>query len=232
MIRYIVLATDITEKRELTAGLFAKIIEIEEIHKSKLSRELHDGIGPLLSTIRMHLNLLQKKTPADPEVVKLLNGAIELTDQVINTSRTLSHELSSATLDDFGLEAAINGYLSKMKEVSGIDINFNVKLLTDRFNSTIEKSLFRICQELVNNAIKHSGAGRIDVSLMQDARMLLLYYYDNGKGFEKDQIFKTTKGGLGLLNIVNRVKAMNGSSEIQTAPGKGTRVIISLHTNR
>jgi PAS domain S-box-containing protein len=226
--RTIVLATDITERREITANIFSKIIEAEERQKSKLSRELHDGIGPLLAAIRMHLDLLQKKCPDLPDMKKLLKDSMDIADIVIATSRNISHELSSAALNDFGLRIALEGYLEKIKELSGIELNVHVRLLNERFDQGIEKNFFRICQELVNNALKHSGAGRIDINLLQDNRMLMLYYYDNGKGFNTAQQAVLSTTGLGLQNIINRVKTMNGTCEIISEPGKGTRVIISL----
>lgn len=226
--RTIVLATDITERREITATIFSKIIETEERQKSKLSRELHDGIGPLLATIRMHLDLMQKKCPDMPEMRKLLKDSMDIADNVISTSRNISHELSSAALNDFGIRIALEGYLEKIMELSGLEINVHVRLFNERFDQVIEKNFFRICQELVNNALKHSGAGRIDINLLQDSRMLMLYYSDNGKGFNTTEQSVSPNKGLGLQNIINRVKAMNGSCEIISEPGKGTRVIISL----
>ncbi len=223
-----VLATDITERKETAAEVFSRLIEVEEIQKSKISKDIHDEIGPLLSTIRLYLNLIRKKNSADNESENLIVNAIELTDMAIVSTRNIANELSPLILKDFGLKIALETILNKMKEASGIMINARIKLFNRRFELSIEKNLFRICLELLNNTMKYSGADRIDFNMFQENKMLLLYYQDNGRGFDVKHVLGNQKGGQGLHNIINRVRAMNGICEINSSEGEGTRVVVSL----
>lgn len=189
---------NITNKRLLVSNL--------EDERRRLARELHDGIGPLLTTIKLYV---QNRV----EVSEHKESLKKMIDTTINEIRQMTNVLMPTSIDKFGIGATLVNYIENIQKSSKASIRFED--LTKKEASLITKeqeiNIFRITQELINNSIKHSKATIIRISLTEFDNVLSLYYFDNGIGFN----LETVKLGAGIKNIKERVKIFDGTLEIE-----------------
>ena len=159
------------------------------------------------------------------ENAQAFDHAIKLLDTSISELRRVAHNLMPETLNHYGLKTALNDFIGEMNRNPATELTFSFFGADIRFESQLELTAYRIAQELVNNALKHSGAAKIDLQLIADVDRICIQVVDNGKGFD-------TKGrsgdGKGLVSIRDRVTANNGTFEIESLPGKGTEAIVEF----
>ncbi len=212
------LIRDITERKKLEKILIDTIIQTEEKERERMAADLHDEVGPLLSSMKMYLNSLVE-TKDNAKSIYIADQLQILIKESITAVREISNDLSPHILNNYGLAAAVRSAVET--NLQFIAINLKENLENRRFSPNIEIIFYRIIRELLNNTIKHAGAKSIDISLFHTDEKMMLYYSDNGKGFDWHQVINSTRKGLGLMNILSRVKSMNGHYNIQTSPGKG-----------
>lgn len=211
-----------SEKKVLSA-----IIRTEENERARFAKELHDGLGPLLSVIKMLVSGVKPNN--NPEVnTKLVKNTRQVIDEAVETIREISSNLSPHILNNFGLKTALNSFVNKIKMVKSINVNFNTNLGQERLNYNAEVIMYRIVCELINNTIKHAEADNIDIVIMKEEAIFTLNYKDDGKGFDDDVCILDTQG-MGLDNMMNRLKAVNGTMTIDSNPGKGMNAIVSMN---
>lgn len=210
----------LTEKRILNM-----VLRTEEKERMHFSKELHDGLGPLLSSAKMSLSALKKDNISDGnrEIVENTSYVIE---EAIKSLREISNNLSPHILNDFGLGRGINNFVKKLPAKGNFEIKFETNLKGERFDTDIEVILYRVVCELINNSIKHSDGTKIYISLVRADDALKLEYSDNGKGFNPSAMLDV---GMGLSNIASRVSSLNGTSEITSAKGKGMKAVITIN---
>lgn len=221
---------DITSLVEAERKLLFNTVETEEKERGRYSRELHDGLGPLLSTIKMYIQSLSEAT--DPRKIKMftdeINNIIKIT---IHTMREIAHGISPFNLSHSGYVESMIDFAEKINKTHKLTIDFvyNTKV---RFNNFYEIILYRITTELINNTIKHSEAGKIviDFNFKRGQKTISLKYSDDGCGFELSDCSKPSIG-MGLSNIQYRLKMLRGNFQINTAPGKGVQIFIDLPVN-
>ena len=178
-----------------------------EDERRRLARELHDGIGPLLTTIKLYV---QNRVEANEHKDSLK----EMIDTTINEIRQMTNVLMPTSIDKFGIGATLINYVENIQKSSEASIRFED--LTKKESSLITKeqeiNIFRIVQELINNSIKHSKATKIRISLTEFDNVLSLYYFDNGIGFNINEVTL----GSGIKNIRERVEIFDGTLEIES----------------
>jgi len=209
--------------------LLENSMEVQEIERRRLAKDLHDEVGALLSVLKMGNNQLVKKEVEDESIKKLVNNNKELIDESIGLVRSISKDLVPQTLENFGLIHAIEEFFHKIEKNSSIEFKFLYKNISEksRFSPKVELSVFRIIQELSNNALKHSEASKIDLILNFENNTLFLIFADNGVGFSMENVLKNPNGGLGIRNIESRLSIINGVLRILN-PEKGTRFEIEI----
>ena len=189
------------------------LIQNLESERKRLARELHDGLGPLLTTLKINV---QNKIESSENKDTIKN----IIDTTIAEIRQMTNVLMPTSLDKFGIGATLNNYVQSIQYSISFPISF--ENLTQHENSNITKEqeihLFRITQELINNTIKHAKASQIKISLTEFADFLSLFYFDDGIGFDSEKV--TT--GSGLTNIKDRVEICNGILIINSSKGKTT----------
>lgn len=189
------------------------LIQNLESERKRLARELHDGLGPLLTTLKINV---QNKIESGENKDTIKN----IIDTTIAEIRQMTNVLMPTSLDKFGIGATLNNYVQSIQDSISFPISF--ENLTQHENSNITKEqeihLFRITQELINNTIKHAKASQIKISLTEFADFLSLFYFDDGIGFDSEKV--TT--GSGLTNIKDRVEICNGILIINSSKGKTT----------
>jgi PAS domain S-box-containing protein len=215
---------DITKLKQLENKILTVVIETEEKERQRFAQELHDGIGPLLSTVNMYIQwLLKPKSQADK--IKTLEKINDIVKEAHESIHQIAFNLSPHVLRHFGFIEALNVFIEKVKEFTSIsiifkpEVNFVNKIIT-------ETILYRILTECITNTIKHADASEISIVFSENEDKLIVNYSDNGKGFNINDI---DKNGLGLLNMQNRIKSINGIFRIESSLGKGTKIFIEVN---
>lgn len=218
---------DITEKVITDKKLLNITVDVEERERNRFSSELHDGMGPLLSTIKLYFQWLGDTN--DPEKKKIIiekgNHSIEM---AIQTARQLAHGLSSQFLSQVGYVHAVNEFTQQINLTKTIQIHFSANR-NERFGNFAELMLYRITTELIKNTITYAKATLIEIEFDYDkaTNSITFSYIDNGCGFDWHNI-KKEKKGLGLMNIQQRVQVMKGDIEIISKPGEGMKASILI----
>ena len=211
-----------TEKRVLNA-----IINTEENERRRFANDLHDGLGPILSTVKMSLSSLNGSVDIPSRTI-ILNNTNHLVNEAINTIKDISNNLSPHVLSNFGLASAISAFTAKINQTKAIQIDFKSNMEDKRLENDKEVVIYRAACELINNSILHSGASRIEIELNKHEKFITLQFYDNGRGFDTSSLNKEDNKGMGLSNIETRVRTVEGIFILESTPGKGTSALIKV----
>ena len=205
-------------RKENEARVLSAIIETEEKERQSFAREMHDGLGPVLSSVKMAFSAIDLKTTGEKNR-KIIEKTESSVDHAILTVREISNHLSPHLLEKFGLKKAIHTFYEGISrpEKPGLKFFSHPDRLEIPYN--IEVILYRIISELINNTLKHASAANIEISLIISSGQLDLHYSDDGKGYEPSAI--QGKKGTGLSNIHSRIKSLGGKVEIHTKRNRG-----------
>lgn len=207
--------------------LLNAIIQTEEKERKRFAKDMHDGIGPLLSTAKMSVSALLKNntTKNDTEILKNVGLVI---DEAISSIKEISDNLVPHVLTNFGLVSAIRNFTNKINQTQSINIDFSSDVKNIRFEGNSEVILYRITCELINNTIKHAKAKKITINLSKHRSTLTIQYADDGIGFLQDGINKENTKGMGLSNISSRIKSIHGVFILNSTPEEGTNALIKV----
>jgi len=217
--------------REQEKALLNAIIQAEERERRRFATELHDGLGPLLSTIKMSVSSLAavETNPSSQSVIKNTNMVIS---EAIKSIQEISNNLSPHVLNSFGVAKAIRNFVNKINQSKGMKVVFKTNAMDVRFSTGTEVVIYRSVCELLNNSIKHSGATRVNIDLTADDKEILVNYRDNGVGFNTDSLFADEKTiGTGYFNMLSRVQSLKGTLEVFSDKDKGVLVAIAVPIN-
>ncbi len=221
---------DITERKLADAALAnvsCKLIEAQEQERSRIARELHDDISQRLALLTIELERLRETSPdLPPEARSRLGELKNRSAEIASDVQSLSHELHSSKLEYLGMAPAMRALCHELSRQNKIEIVF----CHDDVPSTVPKDialcLFRVLQEALQNAVKHSGVRRIDVELRYASDAINLSVRDSGSGFDRDDALKTR--GLGLISMTERMKLVGGRISIDSEPQRGTAIRASV----
>jgi len=198
------------------------ILKGQEEERSRMAKDLHDGLGGMLSGVKLQLGAMKGNLILSEEHARVFNSALGKLDESISEMRRVAHNMMPEALMKLGLQQALQDYCDGLSEGQAFRINSEWHGLEQRIEPTTEVVVYRIVQELLNNAVKHSGATVILAQVMRQEDRLTITVEDNGKGFDKESVLQ----GAGLKNIRSRVEYLKGQLDIQSVPGKGTSVYI------
>ena len=202
------------------------IINAEENERKRIAADLHDGVGQMMSAAKMNLSAFESEVAFKDEAQKIsFEKLISLVDESCKEIRNVSHQMMPNALLKSGLTSAVKEFLDKI-DSRIIKINLHAEGLQDRLDSNTETVLYRVIQECVNNVIKHSGANKLDISLIKDTDGISVTVEDNGRGFDAND--KKKFDGIGLKNISSRVGFLKGTVDFDSSPGRGTLVAIHV----
>ncbi len=204
--------------KEIEVVGITSVIEGGEKEKQRIGRDLHDRLGSMLSIAKLHMSNIKSENNDSHQ------KALDIIDEAVGEVRKIAHDLNSSFLVSNGLSAALNE-LKRSIDASG-RIRVSVFENTDKidYSSEFEIAVFRIIQEAISNVLKHADASKIDIHLTSQDNKFTLLIEDNGKGFDSQK----SNRGIGLMNIKQRVLAMNGEFNIDSKIGKGTTIIVEL----
>ena len=210
----------LTDKRILTA-----VLRAEEKSRANFSKELHDGLGPLLSSAKISLSSLSK-SEMDPASREIFNNTLYVVEEAVRSLREISNNLSPHVLADFGLARGVQNFIDRSSSLHKVKIAFVTNLRSDRYDTDIEVIMYRVICELITNSMKHSSCSEIRLSLSASGDELELQYSDNGRGFDPHSMMDC---GMGLSNINSRVNSLNGRFDISSSKGKGMRASVKVN---
>jgi PAS domain S-box-containing protein len=221
---------DISEKKksqEAARNYSRRVIEAQEAERRRISRELHDQVGQILTAVKMNLHALQHMC-SEPETLMSINDNLKVIDEAVDQVRGLSVDLRPLLLDDFGLVVALRWYLERQTRHTGVPAKFVSGSVDedDRFSSELETACFRIVQEGVTNIVRHARASRISIRLERVLSDLILLITDDGAGFDA-RVLRAGGAGmstLGLRGMEERAQAVGGTITIDSAPALGTEI--------
>ena len=215
------------EKRDMEKTLLNAIIQAEETERKRFAKDLHDGLGPILSTVKMSLSSLSR-IEKDDQTKKILRNTDMVIEEAIKSIREISNNLSPHILNNFGLNKAMRNFINKINYSDTIQIKFTSDLEDDRFESNTEVVLYRVLCELINNTLKHAEATLISISLKKRPGLISCDYKDNGKGFDINLLSHSQHSGMGYSNMVSRINSLNGSLNLTSEKEKGTKASITV----
>lgn len=216
----LVLTLDITEQRKAEERAIKAIVEGEERERHRIANELHDGLGQYLSAANMHLNTVYSDSETLPKPIdRSFRTGLQMLEHAISETRSISHNLLPKAIQDYGLEMAVESLVNEMQTTQDSSIHLFQKYDADIIPSNIQINIFRIIQEALNNALKHSGAPTININLVYSDGDLICTVEDNGSGFD---LLNVSNEGLGLQSMKTRVAAMSGNLDIDSNEKTGT----------
>lgn len=218
---------DLKRKEEMRSNLLARVVSAQEEERRRLSRELHDGAGQMLTSLLVRLKLLEKIE--EPHQVRAKASELrEAMAQTLEELRRLSMDLRPAALDDLGLVPALEWYTREIERTAGFSVETTITGLGQRLARPLEVEFYRIIQEALTNISKHARAKRVKLRLVVEDGVATLGLEDDGVGFDATATLLNPSRGLGLLGMRERVELVGGSFHIDSMPGGGTRIRITV----
>ena len=197
----------------------------EEKTRSDFSKELHDGLGPLLSSAKISLSAISRNE-LDESRREIFDNTLFVVEEALRSLREISNNLSPHVLSDFGLARGIKNFIERSSTLHNVKISFATNLRTERYNTDLEVIMYRVVCELVTNSLKHSGCSEIRLSLTSAGDILELQYTDNGRGFNPQAVMDC---GMGLSNMNSRINSLNGTFDIRSTKGKGMGATVKVN---
>jgi signal transduction histidine kinase len=212
-------------RRESENRVLQAIMQTEEKERRQLAKDLHDGIGPLLSNIKMSVSALDK-TKISGFNLTVVENISNLINESITSLKLTSNNLSPHILESFGLASATNSFIENIRLLGKIEISFSSNIDEIRFDSQVETNIYRIICELFQNTIKHASASNVSMLIHYQENRLIIQYFDDGIGFDPADMAKLN--GMGISNMHSRLKALDGEIEIKRILPKGMMTSMTL----
>jgi PAS domain S-box-containing protein len=221
----LIFAEDITQRKQTEEALSKvnqRLIQAQEQERSRIARELHDNINQQLALLAINLESLKQGVPASVELAQRIGETSKQIADIGKDIRALSHRLHSPNLEYLGLAAAAKSFCREFSDQQKVEITFHSENVPRELPQEISLCLFRVLQEALQNATKHSGSRSFQVSLRSGTNEIELTVHDSGMGFEMDEAIK--ERGLGLTSMQERLKLVNGQLSIDSKPQRGTTI--------
>ncbi len=209
---------------QLEKERFKAVMDAEENERTRIAKELHDGLGQILSTAKLNVAALEGNVETDDEI--LVNNSMQLMDQAVSEVRSISHNLMPVALMKLGVFPAIRELVEKINDSGKVQVLLTEDIKDQKLETSTEVALYRIVQEVIHNMLTHSKATKIQLSIVANERQIDCTISDNGVGFDTSKIDQSK--GLGWRNIFSRVSLLNGKIKIQSEKGSGTHSEITV----
>jgi signal transduction histidine kinase len=214
--------SELEKERKLIAA--QSLMKGQEEERTRLARDLHDGVGGLLSGVKLSMSNMKGNAFLSEENAHSFNNVITQLDQSIAELRRVSHNMMPESLIKYGLKEALENYCESLNFSGKIKVQLQTYGMEERMDQSTEIVVYRMIQELLNNVIKHADAKNVLIQLVRKQDRFTLTVEDDGKGFDTQEI--NHKNGAGLANIKARAEYLNGNVDIISSGGEGTSVNI------
>ena len=212
-------------EKEKETEILRALVSGEEQERRRIARDLHDGLGALLATVKLRISALENKIP-NIKNYESFQKAEELIEEASVNIREISHNMMPGSLSRYGLEVSLSDLCTAIEEANKIEVSFIPHELDNIVDDVVEINIYRIVQELLKNVLKHAEASEVIVQLSLDEGLINIIIEDDGKGFDPNAI--NDQNGIGFGSVKSRVLYLNGNLEIESSPGKGSSFNISI----
>lgn len=217
---------ELETEKQLTAT--EAVLKGEEKERTRLAKDLHDGLGGILSGIKYSMQNMKGNLIMTPENAQAFERSMDMLDSSIKEMRRVAHNLMPEALVKFGLDTALKDFCSDINQSGALKVVYqSIGIEGEEIPQTSAITIYRIVQELINNTIKHAGATNAIVQLTKAGNNISLTVEDDGQGF--DTAILKTSGGIGWTNIQHRIEFLKGKLDVHSQEGKGTSVLVELN---
>lgn len=217
---------DATEVKTVEKKIFHAITESEERERHRIAAELHDGVGQNLAAIALALSAIEKHLDQLPDAKEMATRAKKMLTNTIHLTRRVSHDLMPSELHNLGFIEAVTSLIESLNQTDCIEYALQVTGKVEELAPNLAINIYRIIQEFIRNSQKHSGASRVGIDIRFKGKTLEIAIADNGQGFDPRSLPRNK--GIGLFNMINRIKTFNGTYRYRSAGGKGVQLTLSL----
>ena len=224
------LYTDLLHREKELEILSGARVQAQEDERRRIAREIHDGLGQMLTAIKFNLEILEDMITAGKDERERIDDMKNLLDSVMKEAREISYNLMPSVLDDFGLAPALQLLSEQFANRTNVKVQFHAHGITERLDSNLEIGLYRIAQESLNNVSKHAEATEVNLQIINHSNGIRLVIEDNGKGItaQSSPIRATGKGGMGLPGMRERASSIGGVLTIDSTPNNGTLITVEV----
>lgn len=223
--------SDVTRLKELEQEVRNAIVETEERERKRFAMDVHDGLGALLSTLKIYVGLLQKTNKTEEEKQFLFEEIKSNIGEAVAAAKRIANNLMPSTLNDYGLLPALEVFSQSVMRSGAVTIHLTGNREMERLGKNTEINVYRICTELINNTLKHAEASNIYLELKVSRHKLELSYQDDGTGFDFKEALALNPGSHGLKNIMTRIQFLNGRILSTKNAGKGSSFKLEIPLN-
>jgi len=218
--------SELETQQQLTAT--EAVLKGEEQERTRLAKDLHDGLGGMLSGIKYSFNTMKGNLVMTPENNQAFERSMDMLDSSIKEMRRVAHNMMPEALVKFGLDTALKDFCSDINNSGALAVSYqSIGLENLQIDQTTAITVYRIVQELINNTMKHAAAKTALVQVTKSNGQLTVTVEDDGKGFDTAVLSRSK--GIGWSNIQNRVEFLKGTLDVQSEKEKGTSVHIEIH---
>ncbi len=221
---------ELIKREKLRRELLRHTVITQEEERTRIARELHDESAQVLTAISLDVATLQNRAQGDPEVVAISKRLRSLSKNLSESLKRLVHDLRPAQLDDLGLIPALNYLIDESARRTGLQIRFQVEGKHHRLDPLVETVLYRVAQESLTNIVRHAKTDKAEIKLEFDTDWVRMWTRDEGVGFTIGKRHPT-QIGWGIAGMRERVRSVGGEFKLHSAPGKGTRIEVSIPLN-
>ncbi len=189
---------------------------------------MHDGLGPLLSSIKLYVNELGSDDSSADEKDEYIKQVNEIIDQAVTSTREISNNLMPRIIHEYGMVKALDSFCAKINLTNRIKIRFSANGFEEVVDKNVQLILFRVITELITNTLKHARATLIIIELNKSESHISLHFEDNGIGFNTEKIMSDKRSGIGLKSIISRIRSINGSYQFVSREGNGFQINIEI----
>ena len=202
-------------------------LEVEFKERKRIAADLHDGLGSILSSIALFIKLIEKDCKNETENKSLVQVK-ELSAIALENLEATINNLNPSILNKYGLLKSLEILCDKINDIGEVSCVVNSTNPEIKLDPNVELNGYRICNELINNTLKHADATKLHIDIQQIKKTVTILYRDNGKGFNPELIHTSDEEKMGLRNIINRIESFGGRYEINTGEGKGVEIKLSF----
>lgn len=225
-LRIVVIARDVRHRRELNRMMVQTISETQDRERKRIAEGLHDDVGPLLSTLRIYIDLIKNEQLSAPEFDEYSDKMNDIINQAIDGVREVSRNLMPGVLNDFGLVEAIEDFCQKINKTGIVRISFDHDIKTYTLEDKIKNIIYSVIKELINNSIKHANASEINIIMETVNTNLKVIFKDNGQGLNIEKQLDYNNKGLGIKNLMSKINSVAGKVNIIAEKGFGIEFFI------
>jgi signal transduction histidine kinase len=219
---------ELVASQQQLEALSARLVDAQEEERRSISRELHDEVGQTLGALLVDIGQLSKLVPVENAVLQSQIARIKSAGETaVKSIRDMALLLRPPMLDDLGLVPALEWQGREISRRGDMEVDVHSEHVSEQLSDDVKVCIYRLVQEALNNAARHSAARHARVSISQDAGKIHVEVNDDGKGFQSERV-----RGMGILGMEERVKRLGGSLTIQSTPGTGTSVVAELPSHR